>query len=189
MPTPHMGPSSWVSMVVIPEESAASKTRGDIPWTWVSMPPGVAMRPSPGITTVPEPTTTSTSSVRSGFPDRPMAEIRPPEIPIEVARTPSSASRTSTLVMTTSHDALVRTALKPIPSRPVRPKPSSSSSPTLRSSCSTSTKSPVSPRRTRSPFRGPLIARSSSGSCALIAVGPLDRPSLERRRRQDPPPA
>jgi len=36
-----------VTSVVMPAESATGMSRGCTRWTWVSMPPGVAMYPSP----------------------------------------------------------------------------------------------------------------------------------------------
>ena len=49
-PTPHIGPASWPMTVVTPDEISASNTRGLSVCTCVSMPPGVAISPSPSMT-------------------------------------------------------------------------------------------------------------------------------------------
>jgi hypothetical protein len=154
-PTPQTGPNSWPMIVVTPEASEASMIRGDNRCTWVSMAPAVAMRPSPETIVVPVPTTTSTSCRVSGFPALPMPEMRPSRIPMDTLRIPWTASRTTTLEMTTSHVSRTRAALRCNPSRAVLPKPARNSSPGACASCSTWTTNPVSPRRIRSPARGP----------------------------------
>ena len=117
-----------------------------------------------------------------------MATIRPSRMPIDVSRTPSTASSTSVLVMTTSHDSSVRTARSPMPSRPVLANPMSSSSPGSRSSVATRTVRPVSPRRTRSPCRGPCTV-TSPGDPPLTLVAPLGaRPGQPRLAQRPPPP-
>jgi hypothetical protein len=121
----------------------------------VSTAPAVAMSPSPLITTVPVPITMSMPSAVSGLPARPTATMRPSRMPMLAVRMPSTASIRSTLVMTTSHESSVRTARRPMPSRPVLPKPSRNSSSSGWLCASTCTTSPVSPRCTRSPVRGP----------------------------------
>lgn len=142
-------------MVVTPEASEASMIRGDSRWTWVSIAPAVAIRPSPETIVVPVPTTTSTPSRVSGLPARPMAAIRPPTRPIEVFRMPCMASITSTLLITTSQVARTVAPLRCIPSRAVLPKPARNSSPGACESDSTRTIRPESPSRIRSPVRGP----------------------------------
>ena len=128
-PTPHIGPASCPMIVVTPEEISASNTRGLSVCTCVSMPPAVAMSPSPSMTTVPVPTTMSMSSEVSGLPALPMPLMRPSRMPMLATRTPSTASSTTTLVISTSHDSRAESALSPIPSRPVLAKPTRISSP------------------------------------------------------------
>lgn len=142
-------------MVVTPEASEASMMRGESRWTWVSMAPAVAMRPSPETMVVPVPTTTSTPSMVSGLPARPMAVIRPAVRPMEVLMMPWTASITSTLLMTMSQVSRTVAALRCRPSRAVLPKPARNSSPGAWESDSTRTISPESPSRIRSPARGP----------------------------------
>ena len=185
-PTPQNGPNSCPIRVVTPEARAASITRGDSRWTWVSTAPAVAISPSPLITIDPVPTTTSMPAVVSGLPARPTAAIRPPRMPMLVVRTPRTGSRTSTLVTTASTDSWLVTARSAIPSRPVLAKPSRNSSRSGWSCASTSTTRPVSPSRTRSPVRGPYTV------AALTAAPPGARPgdrASGRRPRPAPPPA
>ena len=64
----------------------------------------------------------------------------------------------TTLVITTSQDSRTLMALMPMPSRPVLPNPTSSSSPRRWASRSTSTTRPVSASRIRSPTVAPWTA-------------------------------
>ncbi len=157
-PTPHTGPNSWPMMVVTPEASEASMMRGDSRWTWVSIAPAVAIRPSPDTIVVPVPTTTSTPSRVSGLPARPIETMRPSRIPIEVLRMPCTASMTVTLERTTSQVARTVVALRWMPSRAVLPNPARNSLPGSWESDSIRTISPESPSRIRSPARGPWTA-------------------------------
>ena len=162
-PTPHTGPNSWPMMVVTPEASDASMMRGDMRCTWVSMAPAVAMSPSPDTMVVPVPTTTSTPSMVSGLPARPIALMRPLRIPIDTFPMPCMASMTSTLEMTRSQVSRTAAAFSSSPSRAVLPKPTTNSLPRCCESYSTSTTSAVSPRRTRSPTVGPWMAAYAAG--------------------------
>lgn len=128
-PTPHTGPNSWPMIVVTPEASEASMMRGDSRCTWVSTAPAVAISPSPETIDVPVPTTTSTPSRVSGFPARPIEQIRPSRMPMETLRIPWAASITTTLLMTTSQVSRTAAALRCSPSRAVLPKPARNSSP------------------------------------------------------------
>lgn len=154
-PTPHTGPNSWPMTVVTPEASEASMMRGESRWTWVSTAPAVAIMPSPETIEVPVPTTTSTPSSVSGFPARPIEQIRPSRMPMETFRMPWTASMTSTLLMTTSQVSRTAAALRCNPSRAVFPNPARNSSPCCCASDSTRTTRPESPRTIRSPARGP----------------------------------
>lgn len=157
-PTPQTGPNSCPMIVVTPEASEASMMRGDSRWTWVSMAPAVAIMPSPETIVVPVPTTTSIPSSVSGLPARPIEAIRPSIRPIEVFLMPWIASMTSTLLITTSQVSRTAAALRCSPSRAVLPKPARNSSPGSWESDSTRTIRPLSPRRMRSPARGPWTA-------------------------------
>ena len=161
-PTPHTGPSSCPMTVVTPDDSEASRTRGDSRCTWVSTAPGVASRPSPGMIVVPVPTTTSTPSSVSGFPARPIALIRPARTPIETARIPSTGSSRVTLLITMSQVAVAVAARRCMPSRAVLPKPVRNSSPAFCASASTRMTRPVSASSIRSPAVGPVMTRPSS---------------------------
>lgn len=103
--------------------------RGDSRCTWVSTAPAVAISPSPETIDVPVPTTTSTPSRVSGFPARPIEQIRPSRMPMETLRIPWAASITTTLLMTTSQVSRTAAALRCSPSRAVLPKPARNSSP------------------------------------------------------------
>ena len=111
-PTPHTGPNSWPMMVVTPDASDASMMRGDSRCTCVSMAPAVAIRPSPEMMVVPVPTTTSTSSIMSGLPARPTAQMRPSRMPIDTLPMRRVASMTTTLEITTSQVSLHRRGLQ-----------------------------------------------------------------------------
>jgi hypothetical protein len=125
--------------VVIPDDRAAAAICGLDACTCESTSPAVAISPSPGTIAVCESTTRSTPAWTSGFPARPVPTIRPSAIPIEVFRTPSTGSRTSTFGMIRS-SALPRPAplgptpaagpdVTSTPSRAVFPHPPISSSP------------------------------------------------------------
>ncbi len=116
-------------MIVVTQASEASMMRGDSRCTWVSTAPAVAISPSPQTIDVPVPTTTSTPSRVSGFPARPIEQIRPSRMPMETLRIPRAASITTTLLMTTSQVAGTAAALRCSPSRAVLPKPARNSSP------------------------------------------------------------
>ena len=105
-PTPHTGPNSCPMMVVTPDASDASMIRGDSRCTCVSMAPAVAISPSPEMMVVPVPTTTSTSSIMSGLPARPTAQMRPSRMPIDTLPMRRVASMTTTLEITMSHVSL-----------------------------------------------------------------------------------
>jgi hypothetical protein len=154
-PTPHIGPASWPITVVTPEEISASKTRGLSVCTCVSIPPGVAMRPSPSMTAVPVPTTMSIASVVPGLPALPMPAMRPSLMPMLATRTPSTGSSTTTFVMSRSQDSRADSACRPMPSRPVLANPTCSSSPRSSTRSVIRRRRRVSPRITVSPASGP----------------------------------
>ena len=52
---PVAGPVPPPSMVVTPDISASSICCGQMKWMWLSMPPAVAIMPSPAMISVPAP--------------------------------------------------------------------------------------------------------------------------------------
>ena len=70
--------------VVTPEAIAVSICWGQMKWICVSMPPGVQIRFSPAMTSVPGPITSrgSTPGCVSGLPALPTATIRPWRMPM-----------------------------------------------------------------------------------------------------------
>ncbi len=93
-----------------------------------------------------------------GVAARPMPLIRPSRMPIDTFRMPWTASITTTLLITTSQVSRTAAALRCSPSRAVLPKPARNSSPASWLSDSTRITRPESPRRMRSPARGPWVA-------------------------------
>ncbi|CAM5726151.1 hypothetical protein SFUMM280S_03413 [Streptomyces fumanus] len=179
-PTPHTGPNSCPMTVVTPEARDASMIRGESRWTWVSTAPAVAIRPSPETMDVPVPTTTSTPSRVSGLPARPMAWMRPSRMPMDTLRTPSTASITTTLLITTSQVSRTAAAFRCSPSRAVLPNPARNSSPYRCASDSTWITSPESPSRSRSPARavgGGVLVRGQVPGCGRVSAGPAHRRS------------
>ena len=81
---PVAGPVPPPSMVVMPEAMATSISCGQMKWTCVSMPPAVAIRFSPAMTSVPGPMTSfgSTPCWMSGLPALPMPTMRPSRMPM-----------------------------------------------------------------------------------------------------------
>ena len=126
------------------------------------MPPGVAIRPSPAITSVPAPTTRFglTPSITYGLPALPMPAMRPSLIPMSALTIPNIGSITMTLVITRSRApwSLRKPGVWPMPSRIVLPPPKTISSPWVSRSRSTSQISEVSASRKRSPAVGPYRA-------------------------------
>ena len=113
------------------------------------------------MTTVPVPTTMSMSSDVSGLPALPMPLMRPSRMPMLATRTPSTASSTTTLVMSTSHDSRAERAFSPMPSRPVLAKPTRISSPASGTRSVIRRRSRVSPSTTTSPSSGPYSRLTS----------------------------
>jgi hypothetical protein len=81
-----------VIRVVMPPARAGGIRFGLTVWTWLSTPPGVAIRPYPAIGFVCGPISRSMPSLIPGFPPRPMPAIRPSLMPMSAFRTPSTGS-------------------------------------------------------------------------------------------------
>ncbi len=101
---PSEGPVPPPIRVVMPLLSASCTCCGAMKWMWVSTPPAVAIRCSPEITSVPGPMTSfgCTPLWVCGLPALPTAVMKPSLTPMSPLTTPSTASMTTTLVMTRS---------------------------------------------------------------------------------------
>ena len=156
---PSAGPVPPPIIVVIPLDSAWYTCCGAIMWMCASTPPGVAIRCSPAMTSVPGPTTRSgcTPSITLGLPDLPTATINPWRTPMSALMTPSIGSMMMALVMTRSRAPLrlVASEACPMPSRADLPPPNTNSSPWVSRSRSTWQTRDVSAKRNRSPTVGP----------------------------------
>ena len=106
---------------------------------------------------VPGPITMSTPGWTSGLPALPIRAKRPSLIAMSAFTMPQW-STISAFVTTVSATSFAIRWLWPIPSRITLPPPNFTSSPWIVKSRSTSTKSAVSARRTRSPVVGPYIS-------------------------------
>ena len=85
---PVAGPVPPPIMVVTPDISASSTCCGQMKWMCESMPPAVAMSPSPAMTSVPAPMTMSTPGCTSGLPALPMPAMRPSLMPMSALTMP-----------------------------------------------------------------------------------------------------
>ena len=101
---PAAGPVPPPIIVVTPLISASSICCGQMKWIWESMPAGVAISPSPAITSVPGPITMSTPGCTSGLPPLPMPTIRPSLMPMSALMMPQWSTM-SALVMIRSTTA------------------------------------------------------------------------------------
>src|SRR5688572_14787208 len=110
-----------MTSVVRPPASAVSATCGESQCTCGSTPPGVTTMPVASTTAVAVSSTTSTPSIVSGLPARPIATIRPSRTPKLVYFTPSTGSATSPPTIASSTPP--RSARTPSPSRIVFPNP------------------------------------------------------------------
>ena len=79
---PAAGPVPPPIIVVIPDIKASSTCCGQIKWICASIPPAVAIKPSPAMASVDGPMTISTLDWISGLPALPTPTIRPFLIPI-----------------------------------------------------------------------------------------------------------
>src|SRR5918994_3810225 len=146
-----------MTSVVSPPASAASTTCGESQWTCGSTPPGVTIMPVASTTAVAVSSTTSTPSIVSGLPARPIATIRPFATPRLVPRTPRTGSATSPPTIAISTPP--RSARTPRPSRIVLPKPGRMRSGPPQSSRSGTTQRSESASRTASGTPVPPFAR------------------------------
>ena len=85
---PAAGPVPPPIMVVTPDISASSTCCGQMKWMCESMPPAVAMSPSPAMISVPAPITMSTPGCTSGLPALPMPAMRPSLRPMSALTMP-----------------------------------------------------------------------------------------------------
>ena len=85
-----------VMSVVTPADSATGTSLGVMRCTWLSIAAAVAMSPYPFTGHVFGPIVSSTPSVMSGLPARPIPTIRPSLIPMFVFTTPRNGSTTTT---------------------------------------------------------------------------------------------
>ena len=156
---PSAGPVPPPIIVVMPLDSAWCTCCGAIMWMCESTPPGVAIRCSPAMTSVPGPTTKSgcTPSMTPGLPDLPTATMCPRRTPMSALMMPRTGSMMMALVMTRSSAPLrlVASDAWPMPSRADLPPPNTSSSPGVSRSRSIWQTREVSARRKRSPTVGP----------------------------------
>src|SRR5829696_964438 len=146
-----------MTSVVSPPASALSTTCGESQCTCGSTPPGVTTIPVASTTAVAVSRTTSTPSIVSGLPARPIATIRPPDTPRLAYRTPRTGSATSPPTIAISTPP--RSARTPRPSRIVLPKPGRIRSGPPQSSPSGISHRSESATRTRSGTAVPPLAR------------------------------
>ncbi len=125
---PVAGPVPPPIIVVMPEHNASSTCCGQMKWMCESMPPGVAMSPSPAMISVPGPMTMSTFGWMSGLPALPMPAMRPFFSPMSALTMPQW-STISALVITVSATSAAPRWLWPMPSRMTLPPPNFTSSP------------------------------------------------------------
>ncbi|OGL04116.1 MAG: hypothetical protein A3E31_00390 [Candidatus Rokubacteria bacterium RIFCSPHIGHO2_12_FULL_73_22] len=155
---PVAGPVPPPTIVVRPALMASVTSCGQMKWMWASRPPGVTIRPSAAMTSVPAPTTMPavTPAMRSGLPALPMPAMRPSRMPMSAFTMPQWSTITAFVITVSSTpSARVARADCPMPSRRTLPPPNFASSPGTVRSRSMRIRSSVSASRTRSPTVGP----------------------------------
>ena len=129
---PVAGPVPPPSIVVVPAISASSICCGQMKWMCVSTVPGVTIKPSAAMISVPGPMTMSTPGITSGLPALPIAAMREPFSPMSALTMPQW-STISAFVITQSQASIAPGPLMrcdwPMPSRIVLPPPNFTSSP------------------------------------------------------------
>ena len=98
MPRSPTPPEPCATRVVRPPVNAAGNRLVETRCTWLSIPPGVAIRPCPPSTPVLALISSSTSSTTSGLPARPIPTMRPSLTPMLLLKMPSTGSMTSTFI-------------------------------------------------------------------------------------------
>ncbi len=127
---PAAGPVPPPIIVVTPEHTASSHCCGEMKWMCVSMPPAVAMQPSPAMISVPGPITMVTPGCTSGLPALPMPAMRPFLIAMSALMMPPASTITALVITVSATSAsMLGRWLWPMPSRITLPPPNFTSSP------------------------------------------------------------
>ena len=127
-----LGPEPPPITVVTPADWYSSSCWTESKWGWMSISPGVTMRPSTDRMSVFGPTISpGVMSIVSGLPDFPMPTNLPSSTPMSHLTTPWNGSIKTALVTTMSRAPSLRLKRDtwPMPSRIVLPPPKTSSSP------------------------------------------------------------